>query len=318
MFALLVGAKSERHASVLLGTDSRSPVDPLLSDVGVCRTAAELPEGWACCVKTGVDGRFVVQYVSKDGSCIKSKRQLRVYLEDRGVTGSSADQIVQKAEFSQKYARKFILLNSSSKREEGDTSKDELIALAMQASYNRELGVDDDDDDDEEDPDYDSSGESVGSDSVGEVAAGGWRRRQSELEQETAEDYDVSCLEIKKLTNDDLAEGSCPVCQGDWEAGDEVRVLPCEHQFHTSCIDQWLRKHKANCPLCKKDVREDWEDEEEEVWVYFFSLSVFLSLCLFLSLRLCSLSLSLSLSLALSLRISLSLKTPLLRMHLVD
>ena len=42
--------------------------------------------------------------------------------------------------------------------------------------------------------------------------------------------------------------------------------MTCQHQFHTKCIDQWLKQHRASCPLCKKDVREDWEDEEEEVW----------------------------------------------------
>ena len=31
-------------------------------------------------------------------------------------------------------------------------------------------------------------------------------------------------------------------------------------------MDRWLKSHKAQCPLCKKDIREDWEDEEEEVW----------------------------------------------------
>lgn len=31
-------------------------------------------------------------------------------------------------------------------------------------------------------------------------------------------------------------------------------------------VDRWLKSHKAQCPLCKKDIREDWEDEEEEVW----------------------------------------------------
>lgn len=31
-------------------------------------------------------------------------------------------------------------------------------------------------------------------------------------------------------------------------------------------VDRWLRDHKAQCPLCKKDIREDWEDEDEEVW----------------------------------------------------
>ena len=182
------------------------------------------------------------------------------------MTGSLADDLIHKADFSQKFARRFILLNGTSDcGEEGDTSRDELIALAMQRSYDHDLGLDDDlDDDDDDDDDYDGS--SVGSfddsDEIGDVAAGGWRMRQQE---ETAQDYDISCLEIKTL-GDEKLEGSCPVCQCDWEAGDEVRILPCEHQFHTQCIDRWLQKHKANCPLCKKDVREDWEDEEEEVW----------------------------------------------------
>lgn len=225
----------------------------------------DLPEGWSCSVKAGLPGRFVVQYVSKEGISIKSKRQLRSYLEERGVGDSAIEQISARADFSQKYARRFVLLNTSTDDgdvADADTSRDSLIALAMQSQYDRELGLSDDDDDD---PDYGSSGESVGSQgSVTDGAVGGWRRRQSELEQETAEDYDVSCLEIKTLTCQ--LEGSCPVCQCDWESGDEVRVLPCDHQFHVKCIDEWLKKHKANCPLCKKDVREDWEDEDEELW----------------------------------------------------
>ena len=41
-------------------------------------------------------------------------------------------------------------------------------------------------------------------------------------------------------------------------------MLPCGHQFHTHCIDHWLTKHQTSCPLCKKDVREEWEDVEDE------------------------------------------------------
>ena len=208
----------------------------------------------------------MVTYRSGDGECIRSKVELRGYLALKGLTGSAADHLVRKAQFSQKFARRFILLNGG-EGQDADTSRDELIARAMQASFDRDLGLDSNEDDEDgenddgEDPDY---AESSGSDSVGDVAAGGWRRRQSDLEQETAEDYDISCLEVKKLES--RAEGSCPVCQSEWEEGDEVRILPCEHQFHTKCIDQWLKKHRANCPLCKKDVREDWEDEEEQVW----------------------------------------------------
>jgi ankyrin repeat protein len=53
-------------------------------------------------------------------------------------------------------------------------------------------------------------------------------------------------------------EGVCAVCQGEWEGHDKVRVLPCGHQFHKSCVDRWLSKYKACCPLCKADIRPSW------------------------------------------------------------
>lgn len=38
------------------------------------------------------------------------------------------------------------------------------------------------------------------------------------------------------------------------------------HHFFVYSVDRWLKSHNAKCPLCKKDIREDWEDEDEEVW----------------------------------------------------
>lgn len=35
--------------------------------------------------------------------------------------------------------------------------------------------------------------------------------------------------------------------------GDELRVLPCKHEFHKACGDPWLREHRT-CPLCKADI----------------------------------------------------------------
>ena len=81
-----------------------------------------------------------LEYVSRDGTRIKSKTQLRIYLFDLGITGDTAEELVQKADFSQKFARKFILLNSSSDQaNDGDTSRDELIAMAMQASFDQQV-----------------------------------------------------------------------------------------------------------------------------------------------------------------------------------
>lgn len=46
---------------------------------------------------------------------------------------------------------------------------------------------------------------------------------------------------------------SCMVCLGDFDIGDDVRRLPCQHVFHVSCVDEWLRRC-TNCPICKNNV----------------------------------------------------------------
>jgi hypothetical protein len=56
---------------------------------------------------------------------------------------------------------------------------------------------------------------------------------------------------------DDSKEGSgseeCAVCMESFSAGDEVRVLPCNHEFHVACVDQWLRM-RSTCPLCRSNI----------------------------------------------------------------
>ncbi|XP_075656350.1 RING-H2 finger protein ATL8-like [Castanea sativa] len=46
--------------------------------------------------------------------------------------------------------------------------------------------------------------------------------------------------------------GECAICLGDFEKGEEIRVLPqCGHAFHVSCIDTWLASH-SSCPSCRQ------------------------------------------------------------------
>lgn len=47
---------------------------------------------------------------------------------------------------------------------------------------------------------------------------------------------------------------TCAICVEDFVERDMVRVLPCDHFFHTVCIDEWLTNHSALCPLCKMEV----------------------------------------------------------------
>lgn len=45
----------------------------------------------------------------------------------------------------------------------------------------------------------------------------------------------------------------CPICLEEFHAGDEVRGLPCAHNFHVACIDEWLRLN-IKCPRCRCSV----------------------------------------------------------------
>ncbi|KAI5778939.1 hypothetical protein EDC01DRAFT_634420 [Geopyxis carbonaria] len=51
----------------------------------------------------------------------------------------------------------------------------------------------------------------------------------------------------------------CPVCMDDFEAGQDLRVLPCQHQFHPDCIDPWLLNVSGSCPLCRIDLHPEEE-----------------------------------------------------------
>jgi hypothetical protein len=53
------------------------------------------------------------------------------------------------------------------------------------------------------------------------------------------------------------AEGQlgCSICTDDFNKGEEVRVLPCNHKFHPDCVDPWLLNVSGTCPLCRVDLR---------------------------------------------------------------
>jgi hypothetical protein len=43
------------------------------------------------------------------------------------------------------------------------------------------------------------------------------------------------------------------VCLGDYEPGEECRVLKCRHAYHRECVDEWLSKGRNSCPACRSE-----------------------------------------------------------------
>lgn len=50
--------------------------------------------------------------------------------------------------------------------------------------------------------------------------------------------------------SDDDKRDRCTICQMEIEDGEKMRLLPCSHHFHRTCVDTWLSRYKASCPLC--------------------------------------------------------------------
>ncbi|KAG6005805.1 hypothetical protein E4U43_000540 [Claviceps pusilla] len=74
-------------------------------------------------------------------------------------------------------------------------------------------------------------------------------RRNSHIEAAdgTLHDDDESC--------ENEAHLGCSICTEDFKVGEDVRVLPCNHQFHPHCVDPWLINVSGTCPLCRLDLR---------------------------------------------------------------
>lgn len=74
--------------------------------------------------------------------------------------------------------------------------------------------------------------------------------------QENAHDTDAVSLtnELHKVHFD---SGSCAICLEAFEPSDIVRGLICGHVYHSDCLDPWLTRRRACCPICKRDYYKE-------------------------------------------------------------
>ncbi|CAI9096998.1 OLC1v1033283C1 [Oldenlandia corymbosa var. corymbosa] len=159
-------------------------------------------------------------------------------------------------------------------------SSDEAYARALQEAEEREMAarllamagisemvVGDEDDDDEEDPEEDLGGDSQ----VGETLRDAWEEVDpDELSyEELIALGEVVGTESRGLSADTIASlpsvnykaqpgqdgicDSCVICRLDYDEGDALTVLSCKHNYHSECLNNWLRINKI-CPVCSAEV----------------------------------------------------------------
>ena len=62
--------------------------------------------------------------------------------------------------------------------------------------------------------------------------------------------------EAQKYFDEQIAL-QCSICLEELDSEDDIKVLPCLHEFHNKCIQDMIEKR---CPLCRKDCNIKLKD----------------------------------------------------------
>ena len=80
--------------------------------------------------------------------------------------------------------------------------------------------------------------------------------RFSDVIVSASQDLIDSASSLRTLEAD--TDTQCSICQDIMIQGEQIRTLrACSHEFHHTCIDNWLLRRSVLCPMCRHDIREN-------------------------------------------------------------
>jgi len=60
-----------------------------------------------------------------------------------------------------------------------------------------------------------------------------------------------------------LTNSVCPICLENFENQTKIKLLPCDHGYHSECIGPWIADHSDSCPVCRQSVTNRLVDIEQ-------------------------------------------------------
>eukprot|EP00049_Salpingoeca_infusionum_P012076 m.214242 g.214242 ORF g.214242 m.214242 type:complete len:336 (-) comp15100_c3_seq1:137-1144(-) len=76
--------------------------------------------------------------------------------------------------------------------------------------------------------------------------------RRSDVANLPCRKWHTTTSEAVDEREDETTE-TCCICLEEYDNGDDIVTLPCQHEFHKDCITPWLSERQRVCPLCKRD-----------------------------------------------------------------
>ena len=68
----------------------------------------------------------------------------------------------------------------------------------------------------------------------------------------------INSIRTKMWLEGRTKDDSCMICFEKFSTGAKYKELKCGHEYDAECIDKWLLERGSTCPICKFNVKKDY------------------------------------------------------------